>query len=119
MGLYPTTINDGVTDRTLTLRGQIPASNAVLTEYFEPGGSLMAYTDYKIRKNQSTVQRANARFVLQSTVDTAGTVKPITINIGLIHDTRHTEADIAKALAIAFNALPNAAARQNFLRRIV
>ena len=119
MGLYPTTINDGVTDRTLTLRGQIPASNAVVTEYFEPGGSLTAYTDYKIRRNQSRTQRANARFILTAAVDTAGATLPITVNIGLIHDTRHSEVDIAKALALAFNALPNAAARQNFLRRIV
>lgn len=119
MGLYPTTINDGTTDRTLTLRGQIPSSGAVLTEYFEPGGSFMAYTDYKVRKNQSKTQRANARFILSATVDTAGAVLPITVNIGLIHDTRHSETDIAKALALAFNALPNATARQNFLRRIV
>lgn len=119
MGLYPTTINDGTADRTLTQRGQIPSSNAIKTEYFEPGGTLVAYTDYAVRKNQSTTQRSNARFIVQGSTDTAGTLKPITVNIGLIHDSRHSEADIAKALAIAFNALPNAAYRLSFLRRTV
>ena len=119
MGLYPNTINDGTANRTLSMRGQIPSSNAIKTEYFEPGGTLTAYTDFVIRKNQSTTQRDNARFVLQANVNAVGDKKPITVNIGLIHDTRHSEADIAAALAIAHNALPDAAARLAFLRRTV
>ena len=118
MGLYPATINDGTTARTITLRGQVPSNGAIMTEYFEPGGTIVAYTDYKIRKNQSTVQRNNARFVLNALVVPAtGEKKPITVNIGLTHDTRHSEADIAAALALAHNAIPDAAARLAFLRR--
>lgn len=118
MGLYPTTINDGTNDRTITLRGQVPANGAVQTEYFEPGGNITMYTDYKIPKNGSTVRRGSARTICECPVDTDGQLKPITINIGLTHDKRHTEVDIAKAMAVAFGSLPNASAKLNFVRRM-
>lgn len=117
MGLYPATINDGVSDRTIALRGQIPSKNAVLTEYFEPGGNITIYSDYKIPTNGTTVRRGSARTIVDAEV-AENVLKPITINIGLTHDKRHTEADIAKAMALAFNSLPNAGARLNFVRRL-
>lgn len=117
MGLYPATINDGVTARTIAQRGQIPSKNAVLTEYFEPGGSITIYSDYKIPTNGTTVRRGSARTIVEAEVE-VGIKKPITVNIGLTHDKRHTEADIAKALALAFNGLPDAAARLSFVRRM-
>lgn len=117
MGLYPATINDGAAERTVTLRGQLPSKTSIKTEYFEPGGDLTLISEYKILGNNQTVHNDVSRVKMEAAVDTE-TSKPITVNISLMHDKRHSEADIAKALAVAFGSLPDAAARLNFARRL-
>lgn len=117
MGLYPTTINDGVADRTIALRGQLPSKNSIKTEYFEPGGTITLVSEYRILQPSQTVHNNVSRTKLEAPVED-DVLKPITVNISLIHDKRHSEADIAKAMAVAFGSLPNAGSRTNFARRL-
>lgn len=117
MGLYPAIINDGAVDRSVALRGQLPSKNSIKTEYFEPGGNLTLVSEYRILQPSQTVHNNVSRTKIEAEVET-DVLKPITVNISLIHDRRHSEADIAKAMALAFGSLPNAAARLNFARRL-
>lgn len=117
MGLFPATINDGVADHSVQLRGQLPSKQSIKTEYFEPGSSLTLISEYKVLQASQTVHNNVVRTKKEALIDDE-TSKPITVNISLIHDKRHAEADVAAVLAMALGSLPNAAARLAFIRRM-
>lgn len=119
MGLYPTTVNDGTADHTLIMRGQLPSDNAIMTEYFEVGDGVRAVSDYKLPKGRSSVRRQSARLYFSAVKDAVSLQKSdIVVNIGVTRDKGHTDADVAKALAMAFALLPTPAARANFVSRV-
>lgn len=118
MGLIPSSVNDGVADRTIALRGQVPSGKSIKTEYFEPGTTLTIQTEYAVTASNARLQRNVIRLSERLPVDTDGGVMPAVVNISIAHDKRHNEADLTKLLALALASLPSGAARTDFVRRL-
>lgn len=119
MGLYPSVINDGTADHTIQVRGQVPSDNSITTEYFEVGDNLRVYSDYKLPKGSSPVRRQSSRLYFGAVCNAdTGARKDIVVNIAITRDKGHADADVNKAVQLAFASLPTPAARSNFVSRM-
>lgn len=123
MGLLtsPQVINDGVADRTLVFRGQIPSKDGSLVgEYVEPAAALASQS--KLLGKHSETSKV-VRSVVQSSeieYDAEGIeLGRVTVNVSFVYGKANTSAFIKKRAKIATNAVNLAGVMDNILLKMV
>lgn len=122
MGLFASSqvINDGTSDRTFDFRAQIPNPKSIVGEYIESANTADQSTlTAKHELGSSRVQRSVLQHRILADVDTEGTTEPITVNLSVAYDKRHSTTDVSLAILVVAKGVQVTGVILKFLQRFI
>lgn len=116
MGLFTSLVFNNGTAHTFVLRGQIPNSKAIVSEYLEPAA--VSSANSKLTVKHDIASKSVKRSLLQRRVMVAGSdgiLYPITVNFTATYNPKHAAADVVLEQKLLAAAVADTTFHANFV----
>ena len=121
MGLLSSSqvVNDGTSDRTFLYQFQVPSNSSAIGSYVE-STNLNSTIMPKHEMSNSKTQRSVVRFQGDGVINSeTGETAPITVNISVAYNKKHSAALVEKQINLALNTMKLTGVVTRFVQRFI